>query len=82
MISYGKVRSSQAPKSIEITSSQVFIAKNISKYEETFDDYIMQGYEYDYVGYDKDEYILLLHSQILDTQMALCDIYESIGGDK
>ena len=82
MINYGKVRSSQAPKSIEITSSQVFIAKNISKYEETFDDYIMQGYEYDYVGSDKDEYILLLHNQILDTQMALCDIYESIGGDK
>ena len=82
MTNYGKVRSSQAPKSIEITNSQVFIAKNISKYEETFDDYIMQGYEYDYVGYDKDEYILILHNQILDTQMALCDIYESIGGDK
>ena len=80
MVNYGKVRSSQAPKPIEITSSQVFIAKNISKYEEVFDDYSIEGYEYDYVGYDKDENILLLHNQVLDTQMALCDIYESIGG--
>jgi len=81
MINYGKVKSSQVPKTIEITNSQVFIAKNISKYEEKFDDYSIEGYEYDYVGYDKDEYILLLHNEVLDTQMALCDIYESIGGD-
>ena len=87
MINYGKVKSSIKPKAIEITKTQVFIAENITPYEEIFDDYTIKGYEYDYIGYDKDEYILninqknvALEAQILNTQMALCEVYESLGG--
>lgn len=83
-----RVRSTHAPKPIEITNTQIFVAENISEYEEVFDDYTIRGFEYDCKTYDKDEYILLmsrknedLQNEILDTQMALCDIYESLGGD-
>lgn len=87
MVNYGKIRSSIAPKGIEVTDTKVFIAENIQEYSEDFDGLIVQGFEYDYVGYDKDEYIKhigeqnnSLQQQLLETQLALCEIYESIGG--
>lgn len=88
MIDYGKVRSTIAPNPIDITTSKVFIASDITEYEENFDDYFIKGYEYNYKEYTKDEYILdmnkknkELENQVLDTQMALCDIYEALGGE-
>lgn len=83
MKDFGKVRSSYEPKKIVITPSQVFIASNITSYSELKDGYNENGYEYNYVVYDKDEYIELLSEQsellqneLLDTQSALCDVYE------
>jgi hypothetical protein len=87
MIDYGRVRGNDKPEPIHITDSKVFIASNIDKYNDFIDEYSIEGYEYDYKCYDKDEYIQKigteyedLQSQLLNTQMALCDIYESIGG--
>lgn len=44
-------------------------------------------YQYNEVQYDKDEYIKLmserndtLETQLTETQLALCDVYELIGG--
>ncbi len=83
MKNFGKVRSSYEPKKITISASQVFIASNIMPYSELKDEYNEKGYEYDYVVYDKDEYIELLseqseqlQSELLDTQSALCNVYE------
>lgn len=57
MINYGQVKSSIRPQEIEITSEKVFIASNITSYEETVDEHTINGYIYNYVSYDKDEYI-------------------------
>lgn len=87
MIDYGHVRGNDKPEPIHITDSKVFVASNIQKYSEFIDEYLMDGYEYDYKCYYKDEYIQLmgaqyeeLQTQLLNTQMALCDLYENIGG--
>ena len=84
---FGFVRSTTKPLEIEITKDKVFVASNIHPYEEKFEEFSVEGYEYEYYSYDKDEYIqhmsiknMELEQQILDTQMALCEIYESMGG--
>jgi len=60
MINYGKVRGSELPQEIEFTSDYVFVASNITPYEETIDNKSVSGYEYDYIAYTKDEYIQLV----------------------
>lgn len=57
MINYGRVKSSKRPEEMEITGTSVFIASNIEEYQVTIDGQTINGYEYDYVGYDKDEYL-------------------------
>lgn len=78
-----KVRSKVRPQEIEITSDKVAIASNITPYREEFDDRIMEGYEYDCEIITKDEYLLRLahenaelRQEILDTQLALVELYE------
>ena len=46
-------------------------------------------YEYDEIQYTKDEYIELmaqqskqLSTELLDTQLALCELYETLGGEE
>ena len=57
MHNYGKVKSSIKPKDLEITDSKVFVASDITPYTETIDEHEVNGYEYNYISYDKDEYI-------------------------
>lgn len=57
MINYGRVRSSEKPQEVEITSDKVLVASNITTYELTVEDKNISGFEYDYIGYTKDEYI-------------------------
>lgn len=80
MIKYGRQRGTTRPQEIEITASYVFIASNITPFEEELDGRIFSGYEYDYIQYSKDEYIAKLHQDVIDTQLALCDLYETIEG--
>lgn len=68
MTNFGRVRGSQKPENIEITSTTVFVASNITPYEEEIDDKIISGYEYDYVSYTKDEYIYNLNKTIKDLE--------------
>lgn len=82
---YNKVTSPNKPLELEITDNNVFISSNIQPYTTTLGDYVEEGYTYDYTIYTKDEYIqkLLmdnsdLKNEILDTQSALCDIYEML----
>ena len=60
MINFGKVKGNSLPQEMEITSNMIYIAKNIEPYTETIDDHVINGYTYDYIGYNKDEYIELL----------------------
>lgn len=63
MTNYGRVRGAVKPQEIEITATSVFLASNITPFEENIDGYTMSGYEYDYIRYDKDEYIQSITAQ-------------------
>ena len=79
MKSYGTVKSAVRPEAKVVDEFSVWVNTDIA---ETAD-----GWEYHMVQYTKDEYIKLmdeknaeLESQLTDTQLALCDVYEMIGG--
>lgn len=87
MIRYKNVRSDYAPQHLEITSESVLISSNIRQDTQYLEDKEIHGYVYDYDEYGKNEYIRLLgeenerlNKELLDTQDALCDIYEMLEG--
>lgn len=80
---YNNIRSATRPQEIEITDSAVFLAINIMPYTKTIEDHVEEGYVYDYIEYGKDEYLIKLthennslQQEILDTQLALVELYE------
>ena len=79
MKDYGTVQSAVRPEEKVVDEYSVWVNTDIA---ETAD-----GWEYHMVQYTKDEYIKLmvdknaaLEEQLTDTQLALCDVYEMIGG--
>ena len=79
-----KVRGTLRPNEIEIMGDWVLVATNITPYEEVIDGYTRTGYEYDCKQYSKDEYLLYLarenaklQQDIIDTQLALVELYEA-----
>lgn len=81
----GLTRSTIEPKPIEITENKVFIATDVHQIITETDEHKIQEYEFNLIEYSKDEYIKLISNKnseieqtLIDTQMALCDIYESI----
>lgn len=83
MINHGKVRSTEKPENIVIDENSVWVNTNIEPIRETIDEHEFVGYEYDMVQYEKDEYIKYItenqNQQITDVQLALVEIYESMG---
>lgn len=78
-----RVRSIARPQEIEFTDKAVFVASNITPYEEVIDGYELHGYDYDYEEYTRDEYLMKLaqdnadlRQSLIDTQMALVELYE------
>jgi hypothetical protein len=63
VIDYGRIQSTERPQDVEMTDTQVFIADNIEEYEKEIDKHVVQGFEYDYKSYTKDEYIQLLNDK-------------------
>lgn len=85
MIDYGKVRSTVKPDELEIDEYSVWVNSNIKEIEVQSEDESHTEYEFNQVRYTKDEYIKLidernttLESQLTDTQLALCEIYEGM----
>ena len=79
MKDYGIVEGSTKPEEKIVDEYSVWVNTDIA---ETAD-----GWEYHMVQYSKDEYIKLmvdknaaLEEQLTDTQLALCDVFEMIGG--
>lgn len=81
------VQSTVKPKEIEIDEYLVWVNSDV--HEITVED--KKGahieYEYNQIQYSKDEYIKLmseqnknLENEVTDTQLALCDLFEMIGG--
>lgn len=87
MINYGLQQSTVKPLDVEITESKVFLAQDIQPVKEDHGEDTFEGFSFTLIEYDKDEYIKLLQQQndelaeeITSTQLALCDVYELIGG--
>ena len=88
MINYGIQHGSVSPQPVEITATSVFLASNIQKVSRELNSYTIEEYEYELTSYTKDEYIAklsqdnaALQQQVLETQLALCDLYESLEGE-
>lgn len=86
MVDYGKVRSTIKPESVVIDDYSVWENTNIEAVSENVStETEFNGFEYNMVQYDKNEYILKqaqanakLSDQLTETQLALCDVYEMI----
>lgn len=76
MKNYGKMRSSQYPAGMEFTDNNVFVASNIEAYEKNFEGTIIKGYEYDYISYTKDEFLMLQNQKVtaLEEELAAAKI--------
>lgn len=87
MKDFGKTRSTVKPDAVVIDDNSVWVHSDIQEVHESIgEDQSFDGYEFNMVQYDKDEYILMmaeknasLEKQVTDTQLALCDVYEMIG---
>lgn len=83
MKKYGKTRSTVMPEEVEYTETNVFVASNIQKVNVQMEEGETQEYEFNLTEYTKDEYIQILsdkneslESEVTDTQVALCEVYE------
>ena len=86
MINYGRTYSDERPEEVDVKETMVFVASNIEEVTvEEPEEGEKTQYAFDYVGYDKDEYIKMMtdasesmSAQLTDAQLALCELYEMI----
>ena len=71
MKNYGIIYGQTEPPSIEITQTSVFIATDITPYEQEIEGHQISGYKYNYVEYSKDEYLLQQTNSIAALQEEL-----------
>lgn len=73
---YEKVHSKERPKDIEVTANAIYLAEDIVPYQEIIDGHTIDGYEYTYIKYSKDEYMLRQDAKIasLESELAAAKI--------
>ena len=79
MKDYGRIRGPVQPQATEITQSSVFIASNIASYTDVLHLFplffsfcnTISGYEYNYIEYTKDEYLLQQSIKIASLEQEL-----------
>lgn len=71
MINFGKQYSTERPSKIEITSNSVFIATDITPYSDEIEGHQINGYQYNYTQYSKDEFLLQQQASIASLQEEL-----------
>lgn len=88
MINHGKVRSTIKPEKMVIDEFSVWICDDIQEIETENEIQTSDGkietqktkiYEYNMIQYTKDEYIAMQSEQTTNIEMALVEIYESLG---
>lgn len=86
MIEHGKVRSTVSPEPLVVDEHSVWVRSNIVPIEEGIGEETFNGFEYDVIQYDKDEYVKIIteknqimETQLTDVQLALVEIYEGMG---
>lgn len=87
MVDYGTVRSTVEPEEKVVDDLSVWVNTDITPVQEGEGEEAFTGFEFNQVQYSKDEYIKMideqnasLQTQATDMQLALCDVYEMIGG--
>ena len=87
MVDHGIVKSAVKPDEKVVDDYSVWLATDITENTISDDDGERTEFEYHLIQCTKDEYIKLideknaeLEEQLTDTQLALCDVYEMIGG--
>lgn len=87
MIDHGRVRSTLIPEAKVMDDYSVWVNSDIKEVHITDEEGERIEYEFNQVQYSKNEYIELISAQnaeiaqeLTNTQLALCDIYEMMGG--
>lgn len=88
MIEYNAVQSMEKPQNIVVDEYSVWVNTDIKQIEVPNEDGIHTEFQFCQIRYTKDEYIKLLieqnkslENEITNAQIALTEIYESIGGN-
>ena len=81
MVNHGKVRATKAPENIVIDEFSVWVSENVTEVTVTDEQGTHTEYEFNLKQYGKDEYIHAMDDQLTDAQLALCELYEIIGGE-
>lgn len=89
MKNYGISYSTEKPQELQILETKVFEYKNITeqtKIDPMTEEKIIE-YSFELIEYDKNEYIEIidaknkeLEDELTSTELALCEVYELIGG--
>ncbi len=78
---YEKVHSKERPKDIEITANAVYLAENVTPYQDVIDGQVVEGYEYTYIEYSRDEYTIYQDSKIASLEQELAAAKILLGVD-
>lgn len=85
MINHGTVWATEAPEKLHVDECSVWVASDIQTVTVNDENGERTEYEFTLLQYDKDEYIrhmaevnASLDTQMTETQLALCDVYELI----
>ena len=71
MVNHGIQYSSTRPQDVELTSDSVFIATDITPYSQEIEGHVIEGFQYNYVQYSKDEFLLQQNASIKALQEEL-----------
>lgn len=71
MTNYGQKHSMTQPIAIEFTENKVFVAKNVTSAETDIDGHTVTEYTYDFISYDKDEYLMAQNEKIIELEQEL-----------
>ena len=71
MTNHGIQYSIAKPAEIEMTDKFVFIAKNITPYSKEIEGHTIEGFQYEYIQYTKDEYLISQMTKIQELEQEL-----------
>lgn len=81
MINHGIQYSTVRPQNIEMTADSVFIASDITPYSKEIEGHTLSGFQYNYVQYSKDEYLIQQSASIAALQEELAAAKILLGVD-
>lgn len=78
MKDHGIVESTFKPDAIRLDGYSVWIATDITEIAEDIKNESVTMYQYYLKQYSKDEYIKDMWAQLINVQLAMCDMYETL----